>query len=290
MENIKSKIYLTLSMFIFGTIGVFVRFIPFSSATIAFWRGFIGMIFLLVVLLFKGEKIITSKIKKNLLLLCVSGGFIGINWILLFEAYRYTTVATATLCYYMAPVIVIVASIFLFKESLNFKKVICVVLALMGMVLVSGVLNESFQSKELKGVLLGLGAAFFYACVILLNKKIGNIAPMPKTVFQLGSAAIVILPYMLLSGSGEKTEISVVSVGLLLLVSVVHTGVAYLLYFTAVGNLKAQTSAVLSYIDPVVAIILSAVLLKEDIGLLSVLGAVIILCSALFNELPQKKK
>lgn len=290
MENLKPKIYLTLSMFIFGTIGVFVKFIPFSSATVAFWRGFVGMLFLLVVLIVKGEKIYTEKIKKNLLLLCLSGGFIGINWILLFEAYRYTTVATATLCYYMAPVIVIIASIFIFSEKLDIKKTLCVIFSLIGMIFVSGVLNVKFSFTEFKGVFLGLGAALFYACVILFNKKIGNIEPVPKTVFQLGSAAVVILPYMLLTSSVNAEDITVSSIVLLLIVSILHTGVAYLLYFTAVGKLKAQTTAILSYIDPVVAIVLSALFLKEKIGFFGVVGAIIILFSAFINELPQKKK
>lgn len=290
MENLKPKIYLTLSMFIFGTIGVFVRFIPFSSATVAFWRGFVGMLFLLVVLIVKGEKIYTENIKKNLLLLCLSGGFIGINWILLFEAYRYTTVATATLCYYMAPVIVIIASIFIFNEKLDFKKTLCVIFSLIGMIFVSGVLNVKFSFTEFKGVFLGLGAALFYACVILFNKKIGNIEPIPKTVFQLGSAAVVILPYMLLTSSVNVDDITVSSIVLLLIVSILHTGVAYLLYFTAVGKLKAQTTAILSYIDPVVAIVLSALFLKEKIDFFGVMGAIIILFSAFINELPQKKK
>lgn len=290
MENFKPKIYITLSMFIFGTIGVFVRFIPFSSATVAFWRGFVGMLFLLVVLIVKGEKIYTENIKKNLLLLCLSGGFIGINWILLFEAYRYTTVATATLCYYMAPVIVIIASIFIFSEKLNIKKTLCVIFSLIGMIFVSGVLNVKFSFTEFKGVFLGLGAALFYACVILFNKKIGNIEPVPKTVFQLGSATVVILPYMLLTSSVNVEDITVSSIVLLLIVSILHTGVAYLLYFTAVGKLKAQTTAILSYIDPVVAIVLSALFLKEKIGFFGVMGAIIILFSAFINELPQKKK
>lgn len=290
MENIKSKIYLIVSMFTFGTIGIFVKYIPFSSSVIAFWRGFIGMLFLGAVLIIKGERIDKTLLKRNLVLLCVSGGFIGINWILLFESYRYTTVATATLCYYMAPVFVIIASSFFFKEKLGLKKVLCVVFAVFGMVLVSGVLKSGFVSSELKGVLFGLGAALFYSGVILLNKKIKDFPPLYKTAFQLGSAALVILPYMLFSNKNVNSEITAVSVVLLAVVSIVHTGLAYTLYFAAVSHLKAQTTAILSYIDPVVAVILSAVVLREKTDILTVIGAVIILCSAFISELPQKKK
>lgn len=290
MDNLKAKIYLIISMLIFGTIGIFVRYIPFSSAEIAFFRGAIGATFLAVILALKGEKIKGEALKKSLPILCLSGAFIGINWILLFEAYRHTTVATATLCYYMAPVIVITVSVFLFKERLTLKKLFCAVAAVVGMVFVSGVLNSEFSVGQLKGVLLGLGAAVFYALVIILNKKLGLIPPLYKTAFQLGSAALVILPYVLVRHTSTESHITAVSVILLAVVGIVHTGIAYTLYFSAVGRLKAQTTAVLSYIDPVIAIILSGTVLKENMGFLSVIGAVIILGAALINELPQKKK
>ena len=159
-------------------------------------RGIIGTVFLLIVIFKRGPGIAWQDIRRNLFYLCLSGAFIGINWILLFESYHYTTVATATLCYYMAPVFVTIAAPIVFKERLTQKKVFCISVALAGMILVSGVWNVNITGNgELRGIFYGIGAAVFYASVILLNKKIRDISPYDKTMMQLATASIVLLPY-----------------------------------------------------------------------------------------------
>lgn len=142
-NNFLSKLGLISSMTIFGTIGLFVKHTPLPSSLIAMIRGFIGMLFLLAVVFIKRDKISWQIIKKHAVLLFTSGAFIGVNWILLFESYRYTTVATATLCYYMAPIFIILASPIFLKERLTLKKLLCVTVALVGMIFVSGILNLS---------------------------------------------------------------------------------------------------------------------------------------------------
>ena len=287
----KSKLSLILSMFIFGTIGIFRRFIPLPSSILAMARGAIGVVFLLIFMALKKEKLNFKEIKDKIILLCISGVLIGFNWILLFEAYNYTTVATATLCYYMAPVFVIIASPFLFKEKLTFKKIICVIVALVGMVLVSGVIETGFSGVgEFKGVLLGLGAAALYASVVLMNKKTAGVPIYTKTVIQLGSAAIVLLPYTLLTENFAELTFEPLTIIMLLVVGVVHTGWSYALYFGSMDNLKAQTVAIFSYIDPVVAIILSALILNEEMSIFGIIGAVLVLGSTMISEITIKKK
>ena len=281
---------LILAMTIFGTIGIFVKYIPLPSSMIAFVRGFVGVAFLLLVTLIKRTKISFKDIKRNLLLLCISGAFIGINWILLFEAYRYTTVATATLCYYMAPIFVTIASPFVLKEKLTVKKVLCVFMALIGMVFVSGIMGTDSLHISVPGILCGVGAAFFYACVILLNKHLKDISSYDMTMTQLLVAAIVILPYVLLTEDISAMSLDAPALICLLLVGIVHTGFAYMIYFSSIASLKAQTVAIFSYIDPVVAIILSALVLKEKMGIYGAIGAVLILGSTLLSELNFHKK
>lgn len=286
----KSKLSLIFSMFIFGTIGIFRRFIPLPSSILAMARGAIGVAFLLIFMALKKEKLNFREIKDKILLLCISGVLIGFNWILLFEAYNYTTVATATLCYYMAPVFVIIASPILFKEKLTFKKILCVIVALIGMVLVSGVAKTGFSGlSEFKGVLLGLGAAALYATVVLMNKKTAGVPIYTKTVIQLGSAAIVLLPYTLLTENFAEITFEPLTVIMLIIVGVIHTGWSYALYFGSMDNLKAQTVAIFSYIDPVVAIILSALILNEEMSIFGVIGAVLVLGSTLISEVTIKK-
>ena len=281
---------LILAMTIFGTIGIFVRYIPLPSSVIACVRGFVGVAFLLLVTILKKSKISFNDIKKNLILLFISGAFIGINWILLFEAYRYTTVATATLCYYMAPIFVTIASPFILKEKLTVKKILCILTALIGMVFVSGILGTDSLQISVLGIICGLGAAFFYACVILLNKFIKDISAYDKTMTQLLVASGVILPYTLLTADVSLSDLNAKALICLFIVGVVHTGFSYMIYFSSISTLKAQTVAIFSYIDPVIAIILSALFLKEKMGIFGIIGAVLILGSTLLSELTFKKK
>ncbi len=279
------------AMGIFGTIGIFVRYIPLPSGIIALSRGVIGAVFLLLVMLCTRKGINKNAIRKNLPLLLLSGGCIGLNWVLLFESYRFTTVATATLCYYMAPLFVVIASPFLLKEKLTLKKCMCVFVALIGMVFVSGVLQTGIGSfAELRGVLLGLGAALLYASVVLMNTKIKNIGAYDKTVVQLAAAAAVMVPYCLIAERGASFEISATAWILLIIIGVIHTGAAYAMYFGSMGSLPAQTTAIFSYTDPIIAVILSATVLKEPFTVYTAVGAVLVLGAALISELPEKNK
>ena len=291
-SQLKDKLFLILAMSIFGTIGIFRKYIPLPSGTVATFRGYIGVIFLLIVFLIKRKMPNFKAIRNNLVLLVASGIFIGINWILLFESYNFTSVATATLCYYMAPVIVTIASPFLLGEKLSPVKIACVLASLLGMAFVSGIFETSLSGgTNLKGILFGLGAAVFYASVILLNKKFKNIEPMDKTAIQLFVAASILVPYILLAENVTPADFTPLTIVMLLIVGVIHTGFAYTLYFGSVGTLPAQTVAIFGYIDPVLSVILSALILKESMSFLGVIGAVLILGSTMLSEIyPHLKK
>lgn len=285
----RSMLMLAASMLIFGTIGIFRRYIPLSSGVLAFARGLIGTVFLLVCRRLGSRGAGGPGTERRQLpagLLVFSGALIGINWILLFEAYNYTTVATATLCYYMQPIIVILLSPLVFRERLTLKKGICTLAALAGMVLVSGAAGEGVpRGDALRGILYGLGAAVLYASVVILNKWIRNVDPWQKTILQLASAAVCLLPYLLVTGQFVRVEVSGFSILMLLIVGIVHTGIAYALYFGSTDGLRAQTIALFSYIDPVSALILSALVLREPMTWTGLAGAVLVLGAALFSEL-----
>ena len=288
MKNIEtqSKIKLIASLCIFGTISVFVRNIALGSGMIALARGVLGSAFLLLYLALRRQKLDLAAIRRNLKILLLSGGIMGLNWVLLFEAYRYTTVATATLCYYMQPVFLTLAATVVLGEKLSLKKGLCVLVALCGMVLVSGVIGNGMpQAEELTGIAMGLGAAAFYACVILCNKKLRDIGAFDKTIVQLLAAALVMVPYCALTKEHLTAQaFEPVSLLCLLVLGIFHTGFAYALYFGSMKALRAQTIAIFSYIDPVIAILISVTILHEPFSLMSAVGSVLILGAAFISE------
>ena len=281
-----AKFRLMTAMFIFGTIGIFVRNIPLPSSVIALARGVIGTLFLIIFTKIRKIKISYTEIKNNLSILCLSGMLIGIHWIFLFEAYRNTTVAVATLCYYLAPVFVIIASPFVLKEKLTFKQIVCIGVALIGMIFVSGIFEKGgTENLQLKGIFFGIGAAIIYAVVILLNKHLKKISSYTMTIMQLGIAAAVLAPYTLLTQNTGSLTFNFTTLILLGIIGIINTGITYTLYFSAIQELKAHTIAIFSYIDPIVAILLSTLILREKPYVFTVIGGIMILGSTLISEL-----
>lgn len=283
-ETMRAKCRFIFAMMIFGTLGIFIRYIPLPSTVIAEARGILATLFLLLVVFLRHSSISREAVKRNFKFLFLSGAAIGVNWILLFEAYRYTTVSTATLSYYMAPVFVILASPFVVKERLTAVKFLCALSAFAGMVLISGVLTEPGEGVTFKGIGFGLGAAAFYASVMLLNQFLKDISAYDMTITQLGLASLVLLPYTLFTENLSALPWAPLTVILLLTVGIVHTGITYTLYFGSMAGLHAQTAALFSYIDPIVAIILSACWLGEPLGGAGLAGAILILGSTVVSS------
>ena len=285
----KSKLEFIGAMLIFGTIGLFRRMIPFPSSLIAATIGLIGTLFLLFFLTLTHQKLSVSSIKKNLIPLVLSGTLMGFNWILLFESYNYTSVAVSTVCYYMAPVFVILAAPVFFKEKLTLKKIICAAFAFAGILLVSGIFKTSFTGlNEIKGVLFGLAAAVLYASVILINKKLTTIEAFDRTILQLGTSAIVLFPYTMMTENLSSLTFDGNVLILLLITGIVHTGIAYVLYFHSIKTLDTQSIAIYSYIDPMSAILFSALFLNETVTAIEMIGMVLILGSAFLSEIQKK--
>ena len=276
-----------IAMLIFGSIGIFVQAVPLESAEIVASRTILGSVFLFGMLFLSRKKIDWIILKKNLLMLVLTGIVMGLNWLFLFAAYRYTSVSVATLVYYCAPVFVLFLSPILLKERLTWPKILGIGVALFGMVLVNGA--HSGGPDPQKGFLFGLLAAIFYAGLMLLNKKISGVPPIEKTLVQLMSAAVIMTVYAGLTHEGPIVVLEGRALIALLLIGILHTGIAYLLYISSMQELPGQTVALCSYIDPASALIFSAVLLQERLTLIQLLGAVCILAGSAFGELYKKK-
>lgn len=286
MKNTKqARLSLVVSMAIFGTLAPFVRNIHVSSGELALYRAVMAAILIGVFLTVTKQPIDLKGIRRELPLLLFSGIAMGINWILLFEAYKYTTVAISTLSYYFAPVIVTVVCPFLFKEKLTQKQVICFVMSTVGLALVIGITNLGSGGNDGIGVLFGLGAAVFYATVILLNKFIKGVAGIHRTFLQFLAAIVILVPYVAFSGGVTLGTLDITGWICLLIVGIVHTGITYCLYFSSLKEVPGQAAAILSYIDPLVAVIIGVVILGEPLTWQQLVGGGLILGFTLWNEL-----
>ncbi len=281
----RARLMMIASMGIFGTLGPFVRMISVSSGELALYRAILAAVLVGAYLLLTGQRIPIARFRREIPLLLLSGVAMGINWVLLFQAYRFTTVSVATLSYYFAPVIVTAVCPFLFREQLTGRQILCFVMSTLGLVLITGVGELSQSTSHLVGILFGLGAAVFYAAVILLNKFIRTVAGLHRTFFQFLAAIVVLIPYTAATGGLTLGSLDTVGWICLLIVGFFHTGVTYCMYFSALKELPGQKAAILSYIDPLVAVLVSVFLLKESITLWQVVGGCLILGFTLWNEL-----
>ena len=286
----RARLSIIASMAIFGTIGLFVRAISVTSAELALYRAVIAAVMLTGYFLVSRTSLRLGEIRKELPLLLLSGAAMGFNWILLFEAYKYTTVSVATLSYYFAPVIVTVACPLLFKEKMGPMQWLCFAMSTLGLVLITGLGDLSAGSSHLIGIAFGLGAAVLYASVMLLNKRIRGVSGLQRTYWQFLAAIAVLLPYVLCTSGFTLGTLDGLGWGMLLIVGGVHTCLAYCLYFPSLKALPGQETAILSYIDPLLAVIVSVTLLGESMTPVQLIGGALILGFTLLNELYPHKR
>ena len=288
-EN-KARLMQASAMAIFGTIALFVRRIAVTSGELALYRAILASVIIGIYLLVTRQSIPLKRIRKTLPLFLLSGMAMGFNWILLFEAYKYTTVSVATLSYYFSPVIITVVCPLIFREKLTRRQILCFVMSTLGIILITGVGEMSGRGTDHIGILFGLIAAVLYAFVVVLNKFIKDVEGIHRTFLQFLSAIVVLIPYVAMTSGVTIGGLDTLGWVNLLIVGFVHTGITYCLYFSSLREISGQKAAILSYIDPLVAVILSVTVLGESMTLPQIIGGALVLGFTLWNELaPQKQ-
>ncbi|MCY8105408.1 DMT family transporter [Bacillus mojavensis] len=280
----KSKIQFILSMIIFSTMGLVVRYIDLSSSETALLSSSIGCLFLIVVFMMMKKTIPWKLVKVNAYTLFLSGIALGGNWIFLYQSYNHTTLTNATLGYYFAPVFVMILSPFVLKEELSIKKMVCIGVAIIGMVLIVGNGISASGTDDLLGIFFGLVAAACYAALMLLNKFIHRMGRLEITIIQLGLTAFLLLPYVFFTEGFGIFGVSRSSVPFIIILGIVNTGIGFWLFFSGMQKLKGQSIAMLSYVDPFVAILISAIILREQMAIVQMLGGALLLGSTFVSE------
>ena len=287
MKN-KPLASLVTAMTVFGTTGIVSSRISLPSGFIAFSRSITALVFLLIITFVSKHSLSVNSIKANRYKLLISGAALGINWVMLFEAIKHTGVAVATVCYYLAPIIVIAISPFVFKEIISVNMILCITVAVIGIVFVTGVFDVVSIINPI-GVIFGIAAAVCYAVCVIVNKSMIEISPLDRTIVQFAVAAVILLLYTCSFEKVYSESLSFTNIILLVVLGLVHTGIAYILYFYALNNLPSQTVSLFSYIDPVVAVILSGLMLGEALSVFQIIGSVLVIFSTLIFEIKNKK-
>lgn len=281
----KDNLKYSLAVILFGTIGMFLRYIRLPSELVVLCRGVIGSLVIWAFVRIRGNRVDRSAIRKNLKWLVISGICLGLNWVFLFAAYLHTTVAIASLFNYLAPVIVVVIAPFLYREKLGWKKILCVVAAVIGVVLLSGVLSGTAAEVNWLGILFAFLAALSFVGIIFCNKKLDGINAYDKAIVQLAVSALTVLPYVIFNNWGTPLSLDLRSVLLTLMLGLLQTGFTYCLYFDTLGRLPVHSVAVLGYLEPVVSVLCSVFILQEGMDVLGWIGAVLIIGAAAVSEL-----
>lgn len=282
----KSYLMVITAMLIWGSSGVFRRYIPVPSDFLALLRGVLGALFMLGLILYYKKTGMNRIPARTVAMMLLAGAMYGFNWIFFFEAINYTTVPIATLCYYMQPALVILLSPLFLKDKLTKGKIVVLCLTTTGMVLVSGITEtDSMGITQLKGVLFGLSAGLLYALNAIINKRISQINTYHKTFIQLTGAVITLIPYLFIVDGWRPIPTDGLTILSVLILGIVHTGIAFVLYFASMKTLSAPSVALCGYIDPISALFLSALVLDETLTITGILGAVLIIGTAVISEI-----
>ena len=269
-----------LSMLIFGTNGYLVAHMSLQSGQIVLLRTLLGGLLLTVLVLLRGG-FDREALRAERIPLLLGGAALGLNWVALFEAYRLLNVSLATLIYYVGPMLILLLSPVFFHEKLTPRKLAAVGIVAAGLVCISG--SIAFSGLSTAGLLVAFLSALFYASLIAFNKRIVRTGGMQTAALELDVAFFIVLIYVLFTSGLPRPRPA--DLPYIAVIGFINTGLAYLLYFSGLQKLPGQSVALISYIDPVSALIFSALLLHETMTPVQMLGAVLIIGGAMYGEL-----
>ncbi len=283
------RLFIVIDMLLWSTLGVLRRYVYLPSEVIAMLRGIMGSAFLISVLYLKYDGFHREQVRKNIKALLIGGIMLGINWAFLFEAYRYTQVGIAEIFYFTNTVFVILLAPFITKERITLSQWICVLVALGGMVLVSGAYKLTLSTKDLLGICLAVLAALASTATIFSGKVMKDIPDIEVAAIQLTLSGLILIPYTLFTGELANARFGLdMSTLITCVLGFVHTGVAYVLFFAALPKIPSAEYTILSYIDPIFAIVWGWLLLGEVLSVPQLIGAALIIGSLMYSELSKK--
>lgn len=271
-----------VSMLIWGSVGVFVRFADQPADVIVFVRVSSAFLALGLFMLSTGKSMLFPRWRWTI----GAGLVLSLNWLFFFKAIQATTIGNAVFTYYMAPVFSILWAKLFLNEKLEKQAVKAMGLAVCGLLLMLSGYEFSLTSSDTLGILFGLTGALFYSLVVVTAKYLHDVPPLTLVLVQMGVSSLVFLPAIIQA----PPTFSAISLAAMVTMGLLHSALALGLYFTGLAKVKVQHASILSYIDPVSALLYAYLFFAEVPGVYTLAGGgLILLASVLIIRRPQNQ-
>lgn len=286
-------IYILLAAAFWGIAGIYVRILEktaFSQMGIVFGRSFFTAIVLALFIFLKDKKLFKIKIKDIPF-------FVGaaVFSIILFNFSYYktmslTSLSVAAVLLYTAPFFVVIMSVFLFKERLDFKKAIACIIAFVGCLFVSGIF-DSQNRITLPAIVFGLLTGFGYALYTIFSRVLINKGydTFSITFYTFLFSAIFCLPLINITDTFSVMFSSKTVLITIVLMAIFNTVIPYILYTKGLLGVEASVAPIIATLEPVVATVTGVVIYSEKLTVSGAVGIVLVLGSVLILNLKVKK-
>lgn len=276
-----NRVKLLLVMVIWGSLGVFTRTIPLSALNLAFLRALIALPVLFAAMKMGSQRKVTLKRLRPYI---VSGVLLGFGWLTLFYGFKHTNISTAVIIYNMCPVYVMIGAPIFLKESISRIQIAVIVISFIGLFLIVG--NNLLEGAGYMGMMLSAVSGMCYAVIVLINRNIKDrVDNRYATFVQILTAMLVLLPFVVYDGTIYSViELSGVQLFLTVLLGVVHTGVAYTMFFSLYAHMKSVEIVSYSYFEPLFGVLMGVLFIGEILSIWQIAGGILILGSTYIGE------
>ncbi len=281
-----NRMKLALVMLIWGSLGVFTRFIPLSALNLAYLRAFIALPVLFAAMKMKKA----AKAEWRLLIpYVISGVLLGFGWLTLFYGFKHTSISSAVIIYNMSPVYVMILAPLVLKERISKIHIAVILFSILGLFLIVG--HNVSEGYGYMGMALSAVSGMLYATIVLINRKVkARVDNQTATFVQILAAMVVLLPFVLMDGSiFTIVQMDTMAVICTILLGVLHTGVAYTLYFSVYTHMKSVEIVSYSFLEPLFGILFSVIFVGETLTFPQIVGGVLILGSTYIGEVLEDK-
>ena len=278
------------SSILFGINGIVASYIHLASSEIVLFRTWIGGIFLVLLFGLGKYRFTFYQYKKECAFIGIAGLAMGASWMFLYEAYQQVGVSIATLTYYSGPILVMALAPVVYKERITWKKLVGFAAVVLGLLWIVGGDNWDIRYNTW-GLVCGFSAAAMYAVMVLFNKRAVHIRGMENTILQLAAAGVLVSVFVGVRVGWPEVQREEEWIPFLVL-GVINTGIGCYFYFSSIGNLPVQTVAVCGYLEPLFAVLFSALFLGERLAGIQLLGVAFMIAGAVYSEVwgaPQKE-